>query len=192
MPDTGRRRVDKPQRSKPAPKLSPLERYARGRKIAAMRAREKPIAWREVAKEVGMSEGGAKEAYAQFLDWEEPLHDPSDAVQETIDGLTVAMHEAFRSVGAMDVDAPGRTQAIRTAVDTLVTRMNVMQRAGRLPRSLAAPQVGQQMQLVLREFAAMLARHDVGDDVMRDFLTLAESQIGRVNAIEGRELPSAA
>lgn len=193
MPDTGRRSsVDKPKRTTRPPKLSPLERYARGRRIAEMRARAKPIAWREIAKQVGMSESGAKEAHAQFLEWEEPLHDPSTFVQETLDALTVAMHEAFRNAAMAEEGSSARVQSLRAAMDAVMTRLQVARAAGRAPRSLSAPQVATQMQLVFREFATLLERHKVGDEVLRDFLALAESQIGRLNAVDGRELPSAA
>jgi hypothetical protein len=82
-------------------------------------------------------------------------------------------------------------QALRAAVDTAMVRLQVMRSAGRAPRSLAAPALAQQLQVVFREFAELLRRHELGDEVLRDFLSLAESQMGRMSAIDGRALPTA-
>lgn len=180
------------RRPRRRPKMNPLQRYQRGRVIAEMRARPRPVAWKDIAKQIGMSMAGAQEAYAQFLEWEMPLHDPLAVVDETIDAMTVALHESIQTYEDADPGSSVRVQALRTAVDTALTRLQVMRAAGRAPRSLAAPAVGQQMQTVFREFAELLRRHQVGDDVIRDFLELAEGQMGRMTAIDGRELPSAA
>jgi hypothetical protein len=195
VPDTGRNTT--PPKARRRAKLSPLERYARGKRIAEMRSRVvngnmKPLTWGQIGKEVGMSARGAEEAYATWLEWEEPLHDPNGVVDETINALTVSMHEALRTYEAAPEGSSVRVQALRTTVHTAITRLQVMRAAGRAPRSLAAPMVERQMQAVLREFAELLGRHEVGDDVLRDFLLLAESKMGQVTAIDARELPSAA
>jgi hypothetical protein len=191
------RRSSKPPAARRRPKISPLERYHRGRRIAAMRSREingklRPHSWKEIAKDVGLSESQCGLVYGQFLEWEAPLHDPMEVVQETIDALTVAMHEALRTYEAAPEGTSVRVQALRTGMDAAVTRLQVMRAAGRAPRSLAAPAVAQQMQVVFREFAELLRRHQVGDDALREFLELAEGQMGRMSAIEGRALPAAA
>lgn len=121
-----------------------------------------------------MSVSGVKEAYAQFLDWEEPLHDPLEVVQQTIDALTVTMHEAMRNAEAAPEGSSVRTQALRLGMDTAIQRLNVMRAAGRAPRSLAMPSLNQVTQLVFREFAEVLRRHDVADEVLADLLMLAE------------------
>lgn len=194
MPEGGRRSSVETPRPRRKAHISPLERYHRGRTIAAMRAQENPAAWREIAKTVGLSVSQAKEVHAQYLDWEEPLHDPMEVVQETIDAMTVAMQEAFKTYQAADEGSSVRVQALRVAVDTAVLRLQVMRAAGRAPRSLAGPSVAQQLQVVFREFAELLRRHEVGEAALRDFLELAESQMGQMSAIDGRgrELPSAA
>jgi hypothetical protein len=155
-----------------------------------MRARPRPIAWKTIAKDVGLSERQAQEVYAQFIDWEKPLHDPMAVVEETIDGLTVAMHEAWQTYADAAPGSSVRVQAIRTAADAAVTRLQVMRAAGRAPRSLAAPSFAAEMQTAFREFAELLGRHDVSDEVLRDFLGLAEARMGRLTAIEGRAVPA--
>lgn len=192
-PAEGRRGKGVSRRPRRA-KLSPLDRYQRGRKIAEMRARERPVAWRDIAADVGMSEAGAKDAHAQFLSWEEPLHDPMDALQETIDALTVSMRLAFETYEAADPGSSVRVQAVRTTVDTALIRLQVLRAAGRAPRSLSGPSVAQQLQVVFREFAELLSRHKVSDAALREFLEFAELQMGKASAIEGtgRSLPSAA
>lgn len=176
-------------------KLSPLDRYQRGRQIAAMRAREvdgkpRPVSWKDIAKAVNLSESGAKDAYSQFLTWELPQHDPLKVVDETIDVMTVAMHEALETYAQAKPGSSVRVQALKTAVETAATRLQIMRAAGRAPRSLAGPSVAAELQLAFREFAELLSRHDVGDDVLRDFLGLAESRMGRLTAVEGHAIPA--
>lgn len=183
MPEGGRHSgVERPVVRR-RPKLSPLERYHRGRVIGEMRSRENPVAWKDIAREVGMSQSGAKGAYADFLDWEEPLHDPMDVVQETIDALTVSMHEALRTYEAAPEGSSIRVQALKVGMEAAITRLNVLRAAGRAPRSLAAPAVAQQMQIVFREFADLLRRHNVGEDALVELLGLAESQIGHLPSV---------
>lgn len=186
MPTEGRRSPRDPKTGEPRKpralkrgKLSPLDRYQRGREIAALRAQAKPVAWKTVAEHVGLSQRQCQEVYAQFLDWEQPLHDPMRVVDETIDSLTVAMHEAWLTYEGADAGSSVRVQAIRTAMDAAITRLQVMRAAGRAPRSLAAPTLAAEMQGVFRDFAELLRRHDVDDGVLRDFLGLAESRMGR-------------
>lgn len=176
------------------PKLNALQRHQRGRTIAAMRSRHpRPVAWKDISRHLGIAESTAHDCYEQYLAAEESMiADPLEAVNETIDVMTVAMHQALITYEAAPPGTSVRVQALRTAVDTALMRLQVMRSAGRAPRSLAAPAVAQQLQLVLREFAELLRRHDVGDQVLRDFLDLADSQMGRMTAIEGRELPPAA
>jgi len=188
MPEGGRR-SRKPAARKPSykPKMTALERHQRGRQIAAMRAQEpKPVAWAQIAKHVGLSQSGAKDAYNRFLAAEEPLHDPMGVIDETIDALTVVMHEAFQNHADADPGSSVRVQSLRTAVDTAIARLQIMRAAGRAPRSLAAPSLVSEMQVVFREFAELLRRHKVSEDALREFLELAEGQMGRMNAIEGR------
>lgn len=158
-----------------------------------VRGKPKPVAWKDIAAEVGMSQQGARDAWVAFLAAEETmLENPLAVVDETIDTMTVAIHAALATYEAADEGSSVRVQALRTAVDTAVLRLTIMRQAGRAPRSLAAPTVAAQVQLVFREFAELLRRHKVDDVVIRDFLELAEGQMGRMTAIEGRELPTAA
>jgi hypothetical protein len=152
----------------------------------------KPVAWADIAKEVGMSEAGARDAWEQFREAEASmLDDPLAVVDETIDMMTVAIHQALATYEDAAPGSSVRVQALRAAVDTAMVRLQVMRSAGRAPRSLAAPALAQQLQVVFREFAELLRRHELGDEVLRDFLSLAESQMGRMSAIDGRALPTA-
>jgi hypothetical protein len=173
------------------PKLNALQRYQRGRTIAEMRSRlPRPVPWREVAKHVEMTQKGAQEAYYAFLEMELPEHDPMAPVDETLDVMTVALHELMANAEAAETGSTVRVQSWKSAVDIAVTRLQVMQRAGRAPRSLAGPQMARQLQRVLTEFAELLRRHQVGDAVLRDFLALAERSMENATAIEGHALES--
>lgn len=186
-------------RARRKPHLNALQRHQRGRQIAAMRSRVlagklKPVAWKDIARELGMSESGAHDAWEQFKAAEATIiDDPLAVVDETIDVLTVVVHESLRTYEAADAGSSVRVQALRTAVDTAVTRLSVMRAAGRAPRSLAGPSLAQELQTVFRRFAELLREHHVGDDVLRAFIDLAEEQMG-LATISGhaRELPSAA
>src|SRR5205085_7819079 len=107
-------------------------------------------------------------------------------------GLNGAMHAAIETYDKAEPGSSVQVQAVRASVDAAVTRMQIMRAAGKVPRSLAGPSIAREMQVMFREFGAILERYEVPDDALRDLLELAETRMGQVNAIEGRELPSAA
>lgn len=157
-----------------------------------MRAREKPVPWEEIAKTVGLSERQAHSVHEQFLKSEGRQRDHAAVVDETIATFTVAMQEAWLTYEAAELGSSVRVQALRAAMDAALVRFQIMRAAGRAPRSLAGPGVAAQLQEAFREFASLLAKHGVKDEVLRDFLLLAESKIGAGGqVIEGRESLSA-
>lgn len=173
-------------RRQPAKRITnPLERYQRGRRIVELRAREKPLAWPKIAREVGLSERQTREVYDQAIQWDQNLHDPLAALDETIDVFTVAMQGALETFADAPAGSGVRVQALRTAMDAADTRLRILRAAGRAPRSLEGPSVAAQMQVVFRELAELLSRHEIPDAALRDFLELAERRMGESSAIEG-------
>jgi hypothetical protein len=86
-------------------------------------------------------------------------------------------------------DSP-RVAAIRTRLDAATAQLAILQAVGDVPRNLASPAERQQLQVVFREFAELLRRHDVGDDALRELLELADSLIGgRQRSRGGRRCP---
>lgn len=175
--------TDRRRRPKP---LSPLAQYHRGKEIAAMRAREKPVAWAEIAKAMGMSKSRCATLYDRFMEWEQPLHDPMVVVDETIDALTVAMHEAFETYEKAVAGSSVAVRALQVAAQTALHRLALMRAAGRAPRELAAPQVAAQVTVMFRQFLDILQRHGATDEMLKEFEAVGREGIGRMTAIEGR------
>lgn len=171
---------------------NPLERYQRGRRVVALRAREKPAPWKDIAAEIGLSERNTRKMYEQAIQWDQNLHDPLAALDETIDVFTVAMQGALETFAAAKAGSPVRVQALRTAMEAAETRLRILRAAGRAPRSLEGPTVAAQMQVVFRELAELLSRHEIPDAALTDFLALAERRMGESSAIDGTasELPA--
>jgi hypothetical protein len=165
-------------------KLNPLERYHRGRLIASMRARTKPVAWQEIANDLGLSESQCKDIHVQFMEWEAPQHDPMKAVEETIDSLTVAMHAAWENAEQAEVGSNARVYSIKTAVEVSLLRLNIMQQAGRAHRELGAPALAHQFQVLLRNLVEILDRHQVSDDLLRELMVFTEEAAGKLTAID--------
>lgn len=143
------------------------------------------MAWEDIAHQVGLSERQAQAIHKQFLDWELPQHDHLAAVDETIDTFTVALREAWLTYEAAEPGSSVRVQALRAAMDASFTKLQIMRAAGRAPRSLAGPAVSAEMQLIFRELYDLMQRHGIADDVLRDFLALADTRM-RSTTIEGR------
>jgi hypothetical protein len=187
-----RKRPSERSRVKSRAKMNALQRFQRGRQIAAMRSRViegelKPVAWKTIAAELGMSQSGAQDAYDQYLAAEAAEHEnPLGAVMENVDLMKVAIHELLITYERAEEGSPTRVQALRAAVEVAEKKLIVMQRAGLAPRQLTAPGIEQRVATIFREFAEMLDDHDVSDEVIVAFIEMADRNMGRMPDIDGR------
>lgn len=156
-----------------------MQELQRGRTIIEMRARERPVAWKVIGSELKISPTYAQEIHRRALSWEEPLHDPMLALQETIDSVTAAVHAAWDTYREAEEGSSVRVQAIRAALDATGTRLHIMQLAGRAPRSLAGPSMASEMRSVFVEFADLLRRHGVPSEALEELIAMAESRMGQ-------------
>jgi hypothetical protein len=151
------------------------EKAQRAAEVTAMR--QSGVSWSRIAAEVGLSVRQCQNVYSDQMAVEGDAAEGDAAVEELIALLSQAV-EDFAVIVRRTTHDGYRASALRGLVETAMTRLAVLRAAGRAPRSLAAPALTQQMQVVLREFAAMLGRHDVPDEVLDEFLRLAERMMG--------------
>lgn len=170
--------------------MTALERHHRNAKIVALHKARVP--WKTIAARFGMTVRGAERIVemweASAVDVEK---DPGEYFTELIDGLTMAVEE-FAVLGLTAEYEAHRIGALKAYVETLMARDEVLRAAGVLPRHRAAPRLEQEMQVVFRELADLLTRHDVGEDALRELVELAQSRMGQWAAAPRPALPHAA
>jgi hypothetical protein len=166
-----------------------MDRVHRARVIAAERAKVEPTSWKAISDMVGLAQSQCREIYADFLRWDETMHDPMAVVDETIDCLWAAMIETSDTAANADPGSAARVGAIRAFMEAATTRLALMQAAGKVPRYLGTFQAQAELQAVLREFGELLRKHAIEGEALRDFLELAErvqsKPMGVRPAIEG-------
>ena len=167
--------------------MTAAEKAQRGQKIAALRAARVP--WSTVASEVGLTVRGAEKALQAWQKTNPPEETRDhDRSLELIDILTASIHDLMRTAVNADQDS-NKIGAWKAVAEHALRRWEVQRVAGLVPRNPAAPMIGQEVQLVFREFAELLRQHAIDDAIMQAFLEIAERRMGQSHVVEGRELP---
>jgi hypothetical protein len=160
------------------PRLTVRERAERAGEIAAMR--DMKIPWGRIAAEHGIS---IRQAQNIAADWRAAAHEAGDEPGDPIESLVSILNavcEEFALMVHRTTHDGYRASALKNLAEIAVMRLTILRQAGLAPRSLAGPTVAAQTAIVFREFAELLRRNRVDDDVLRDFLALAESRMGGV------------
>lgn len=171
------------------PKMTSRERGRRNAAIVA--ARRANLPWKTIADQFGMTVRGVEKV---FVMWEASA--PQDGIEvdpfgDLLAGLTVGLERLLLEGLTAPSDA-SRVGALKGYVDTLMLRYYVARDAGLAPSHPAAPKLNDEMQMLFREFAEILRRHDVSEGAMADLLALAQTQMGQWPATTRRTLPKAA
>jgi hypothetical protein len=168
-------------------RLTSRERAQRDATIVALH--HQGVSWSRIKAEFGVSPRRGQQIVAE---WRDAPGCDGDAGE--VDGVISLLAQAIEdfAVMARSTDHDGyRIAATNRMVETAVTRLAILQATGRVPRNLAEPSARAQMQLLFRDFADILRRHDVPEEALQELLALAESRVGQPT-IEGRALPAAA
>lgn len=180
-----------PAKRQPAqrPKMTSRERGRRNAAIVAARRAKMP--WKAIADQFGMTVRGVEKVFAM---WEASA--PQDGVEtdpfgDLLAGLTVGLERLLLEGLTAPSDA-SRVGALKGYVDTLMLRYYVARDAGLVPSHPAAPKLNDEVQLLFREFAEILRRHEVGEGALADLLALAQTQMGQWTGTPRRTLPRAA
>lgn len=171
------------------PRMTSRERGRRNAAIVA--ARRANLPWKTIADQFGLTVRGAEKIVKM---WEvsapATVEDP-DPFADMLAGLGVALERLLLEGLTAPSDA-SRVGALKGYVETLMLRYCVERDAGRVPYHPAAPKLNDDVQLLFREFADLMRRRGVGDDVLLEMLELAQSRTGQWTAPARRVLPSAA
>jgi hypothetical protein len=111
------------------------------------------------------------------------------ASEEEVERLILGIDLVLEDL-AMLIDGTGhdgvKLGAIRAYRDTLVLRAQTLASAGKMPKSLAAPDVEQQVAAVMSSMIDVLRQHRISEEVVREMLAAMERGM-RAGVIDGRE-----
>jgi hypothetical protein len=125
-------------------------------------------------------------------DWDEVPSVPRDGVRvdasKEVTRTLAAFEQAIEDLGEIvgDRAAPVhvRLGAIGRTFDAHERRLRLMASAGFISRSLAAPLVEQEMAAWTQGVAEILRRHDVGDEVIAELVTMTRQRVRAPLAID--------
>lgn len=142
----------------------------------------------EIAKRVGLSERSVRRSYRRYLEYREPEASEWRQVEEALDLLNEIVREAADNAAHAPPGSSARTGALRIMLEAVERQLAMRQALGKIPRYLGDFAQRGELETVLREFAEVLDRHEVGEALMDDFIELAERVAQRRGrpVIEGR------
>jgi hypothetical protein len=112
--------------------------------------------------------------------------DASKEVARTLAAFEQAIEDLGEIIGDRDAPVHVRLGAITRTFDAHERRLRLMASAGFISRNLAAPLVEQEMAAWTQGVAEILRRHDVGDEVIGELVTMARQRLRRPTlVIEG-------
>lgn len=164
------------------------ERMARD--LAIVEARRRGVPKVKIAERYGMTVRRVEQIAASWDDLPSIPKDgvPVDTGQE-IRRTLAAFEQAIADLGDIvcDTSAPThvRLGAVTRTLDAHERRLKLMASAGFISANLAAPLVEQEMARLTQTVADVLRRHEVGDAVIGELVTLARRQMRSPRVIEG-------
>ena len=133
-------------------------------------------------------------------DWDDLPSIPKDGVRvdagQEVRRTLVAFEQAIIDLGQIvsDERAPVHVKlgAITRTFDAHERRLRLMASAGFIARNLAAPLIEQEMAAWTQGVVEILRRHEIGDEVIGEMVTMARERLGRpMPAIDVREAVAA-
>jgi hypothetical protein len=164
------------------------ERDARDHAIVAARRRGVSCA------KLAVTHGLTPQRISQIVaDWDDLPSVPRNGVQVDAAGevhRTLAAFEQYLAdLGELvtgDAQAHVKLGAIGRAIDLHERRLKLMASAGYISRNLAAPLIEQEMAAFAQGVAEILRRHEVGDEVIGELVTMARERLRSPALIEAQ------
>jgi hypothetical protein len=155
------------------------ERDARNHEIVAAYRRNVPAA--KLAETYGITR---QAVWKIVRSWDDLPSLPPDGVRVDAGGevrRTLAAFEQYLAdLGELvtgDAQPHVKLGAIGRAIDLHERRLKLMASAGYISRNLAAPLIEQEMAAWTQGVAEILRRHDVGDEVIGELVTMARERL---------------
>lgn len=163
------------------------EQVTLGRKVAALRAQDPPMGFREIGQELGRPASTVRDIHKRFMEAGDPDRalDPMEPITEHLELLTQVQIRASEAIDDAEAGSPALIGALKLIVDTSERRLEMMRVLGVLPTQLGALSAERRMQEMFREFAELAREHEASDDLVTAMLALAERRVA-VPVIEGR------
>lgn len=163
----------------------------RGRYIAARRLREKPVAWKKIAAELGISDKAAQRTLERYLEegWDTTDRSDLDYMERTIDRFTALIIRA-QEVAERAAEADQFGAALRgygLAADLSIKQLQVMRAVGRLPRSMGRPTMVAELQAAVSIILPLIEQYVPDDELQGLLQKLQDMQDGPI--IDVQPLP---
>lgn len=173
----GRDRLGRPRPEPPGPIGTDEEREARNAVICA--AADRGITYATIAKQYGLSR---RQTIRIVQDERSARHvemvsdaDPMTFIQETLGQFEAAIEEL--AVLSSATDHPGvKVAAIRTRVETVKARLEMLQQVGIVPLNLGTIQLQSDAREIGRRIVDVLMAYDVDESVQDAILDVVEGR----------------
>ena len=157
------------------PKMTMVERVKLAERIALARTQVPPVPWAEIAKREGVPERTCNHVYASYRDEQIKLGDGSGQaiLSETLMLYTHSI-EKLAYEAEVGENSASRVGAIRTLLDALKGRIEILAVMGRMPKSFRAMDELAALTRLVRRMAEVVERHGLPPEVVEEFLGLAD------------------
>jgi hypothetical protein len=157
----------------PRTKVNPVQRVALQRRIAAARASEKPIPWAVIAAQEGHPVRTLQHMHQRWLEQQAAYDDPLGLIEHALNLYDEMMERLGEEIAHAD-HASARVGAVRTLMDLLARRLNLLILVGRMPRNMSDYTDFPKVQQMLIDMAGVLEKHNVGVEAIDDMLAIVE------------------
>lgn len=183
---TQRRTEGRKGKDTPAPlprrKGDPAERLRRASIIAARRnrvieGRVRPVAWKDIADEMGLSEKHCQTILRDALSngW---IVDVDPTAAEEVDHVLYALRACYlelqETIDAAELDSQVRVSAIRAKFEVKLRELDVLIAAGRVPRQLTTLNIAADMQRIFALVIEVISEGKEPEQAIADLIRRSE------------------
>lgn len=168
--------------------LSMVERLRLAERLVAARMKPKPDSWPTIAKREGLPARTCQYVFSQYQSDMRKLSDNTGQpiLAESLMLYTSSIEKLANEAEHGDTSA-ARVGAIRTMLDALKGRIELLAVLGRMPRSFRALDELVALQQFVRRLAEIVEEHSMPPEVVQEFVDLAR-EIQPI--IEGTAVPA--
>lgn len=156
-------------------RMSMVERMRLAERITVARTKPRPDPWAEIAKREKQPERTCQAIYAEYQEDMARLGDNTGQpiLAESLMLYTLSIERLAHEAEHAD-NASARIGAIRTMLDALKGRIELLAVLGRMPRSFRALDELAALQRFVRRLSEIVEAHQLPADVVHEFVALAD------------------
>ena len=157
----------------PRTKVNPVERVALQRRIAAARATDVP--WAVIARQEGHPIRTLQHMHERWLEQRAAYDDPHGVIEHALNLYDELLIRLGDEIAYAD-HSSARVGALRTLMDLIARRLNLLILVGKLPHNYADFAEVPGAREMIRRMGEVIERHDLPVEVLDDMLAIIEEE----------------